>query len=401
MDSPIAGQQIDFFVRLMRNPQSLHIRHAPAKARPEAAQMVRERLAALKTEMASSQLHTLIISAENLSNEHAYARLLAPEQAHFDVHIVAYIRRQDAYLSSSWGQWYVKAYESIDHYLGARMPIDADWHAALAGWTQEFGADRVRVRLFDRQRLHNGDVVDDFIQLVNLPVDASHQKVGAINESNDERMISLASRIREVFTSVHDTSPYDILNDVLAQSDHRPQKSKPYLFDLETRRRIMDTYAASNEKIKRTFFPDMPDDTPLFAPPAEDDVLNLSPLEKLDRDVSMLTKIVFALAKKSVQEGAQKVAVDTDAAAQVHRNPDTTRTLASVAVPKSKVLISALGSPWYLEQNPDVSRAGVDPYLHWRDFGATEGRLPAPDIAQLMIELLAERNAVSQNGRVN
>jgi hypothetical protein len=400
MSPPIAGQQIDFFLSLMRNPPSLHVRRAPAIAHPEAAQFLRQRLAALKAEMIRSNLHTLIISAENLLNERAYARLFAPEQAHFDVQIVAYVRRQDAYLSSSWGQWYVKAYESIEHYLDAHMPVDGDWHAALAGWTQEFGAERVRVRLFDRKFLHNGDVVDDFIQLVNLPVDASHQQVGAVNESNDERMISLASRIQEVFASVHDTTPYDILNDVLGQSD-RPQKSKPYLFDLEARRRIMDTYAGSNEKLKRAFFPDMPDDTPLFAPPAEDDVLDLSPLEKLDRDVSMLTKIVFALAKKSAQEGAQKIAVDTHAAPPVHRNPDATRTLASVAVPESKVLIRALDSQWYREQNPDVSRAGVDPYLHWCDFGVTEGRLPAPDIAKLMIELLAERNAISRNGLVS
>jgi len=36
---------------------------------------------------------------------------------------------------------------------------------------------------------------------------------------------------------------------------------------------------------------------------------------------------------------------------------------------------------WYLEQNPDVNAAGMDPILHYIEFGATEGRDPSPSFS--------------------
>ena|GEM_PF-2838791 len=36
---------------------------------------------------------------------------------------------------------------------------------------------------------------------------------------------------------------------------------------------------------------------------------------------------------------------------------------------------------WYLEQNPDVNAAGMDPILHYIEFGASEGRDPSPSFS--------------------
>ncbi len=395
MNTLVAGNQINFFQHLLADPSAPHI--CGQSSRPGAAPLVRERLAALHAEMVKSNLHTLILSAENLSNEHAFSRLLAQGKEYFDVHIVAYIRRQDEYLSSSWGQWYVKMYESIDAYLAARVPHDGNWHAMLSGWQQDFGRDHVHVRLFDRKFMHNGDVVDDFIKTVGLPVNDKHEKVGAINESNDERLISLAHRVQDTFSSIHDMNFYKVVNEVIGK-EHQGKKSKPYLFDLEKRLEIMDAYAESNESIRNTFFPEIPLGTPLFSPPTEGDALDLTPVEKLDRDVSMLTRIVYSLAQKLLEQPST-VPLNWDGNSTVQRNPAATQTLGSIALPGSKVLKDALNSAWYHAQNPDIKNAGFDPYWHWSNYGITEGRLPAPDVAKLMIELLAERNTASQGSR--
>src|SRR5206468_8733269 len=34
---------------------------------------------------------------------------------------------------------------------------------------------------------------------------------------------------------------------------------------------------------------------------------------------------------------------------------------------------------WYLRRYPDVAAAGTDPFAHYTDFGAAEGRTPRPD----------------------
>src|SRR5690242_11844693 len=35
-------------------------------------------------------------------------------------------------------------------------------------------------------------------------------------------------------------------------------------------------------------------------------------------------------------------------------------------------------SRWYLTQNPEVAQAGIDPLVHYVDYGAWEGRDPHP-----------------------
>ena len=259
----VSGQQINFFVNLLNSPEqteSPHLHQQPT--RPDAALIVRRRLAALKEEMVKNNLHTLIVSAENLFGQYAYSHLFSEEKAHFEVHIVAYIRRQDEYLSSSWGQWYVKSYKSIDEYLSAHVPVNGDWNAALAPWLNDFGRDRVHVRVFDRKLMHNGDVVEDFIKITGLPVDENHKKIGVVNESNDERLISLARHVQEEFSSIHDTLFYEVMNGALGKNSPQ-EKSKPYLFDLERRSRIMHAYSEINDKVKKIFFPEIPADTPL------------------------------------------------------------------------------------------------------------------------------------------
>ena len=43
---------------------------------------------------------------------------------------------------------------------------------------------------------------------------------------------------------------------------------------------------------------------------------------------------------------------------------------------------------WYLHQNPDVARAGMNPWTHYTSFGQSEGRLPAPNRALAMGHVL-------------
>jgi hypothetical protein len=376
---PVLGSQIAFFNQLLSDTEAAHISHQPTRA--DATTIVMSRLSVLRDEMQRDRLHTMILSAENLSNEAAFSHLLAHAKALFDIHIVAYIRRQDEYLSSSWGQWYCKMYPNIDAYLTARMPQDGDWYTMLSPWLEDFGAQRMHVRRYGRAYLHNGDVVDDFFKLMQLPVDATDQKVGSINESNHESLIALAHRVQDCFTSVHDTTFYHVMNEALGET-HRPPKTKPYLFDFPKRTEIMLAYAESNERVRATYFPELAQGTPLFAPPSRENTQSLSAIEQLGLEVSMLTRVVYAMATQFNQATA------------VLKDATTTRTISILAVPNSAVLKRNLSSAWYAEQNPDIEEGGYDPYWHWCNYGVHEGRLPAQDVARLAVELMAERNSV-------
>ncbi len=67
--------------------------------------------------------------------------------------------------------------------------------------------------------------------------------------------------------------------------------------------------------------------------------------------------------------------------------------LQAIAIVDSDCLKRKLNDSWYLKGNPDIARAGVDPFAHWIRAGAKEGRLPAPDLVDLARELVYEREA--------
>jgi glycosyltransferase involved in cell wall biosynthesis len=76
----------------------------------------------------------------------------------------------------------------------------------------------------------------------------------------------------------------------------------------------------------------------------------------------------------------------------------------AISTVDSDCLKRKLNDPWYLEANPDIAKAGVDPFSHWMKIGAKEGRLPAPDLVDLARELVYEREsklhaAIEEKGR--
>jgi len=74
-----------------------------------------------------------------------------------------------------------------------------------------------------------------------------------------------------------------------------------------------------------------------------------------------------------------------------NQNPKICELLRAVSVPGSTVLNEELNSAWYRERNPDVVKAGVDPYEHWISSGASEGRQPALNAVELIEKLMCEQ----------
>ncbi len=73
------------------------------------------------------------------------------------------------------------------------------------------------------------------------------------------------------------------------------------------------------------------------------------------------------------------------------RNQTISELIAVVAQPDSTLLKAQFSGLWYQQQNPDLIRAGVDPYQHWISNGISEGRLPAAVPVDLAKMLIAER----------
>lgn len=118
-----------------------------------------------------------VISAETFWNQQDKAIARVAQQLRgtgMDVYVRCYLRRQDLWIESLFNQR-VKGHEGRD----AGLLLDEfvqryeqagwlDYGNVLKPWVEHFGADRVRVRAFEKCQLLAGNVVDDFCDWIGI-----------------------------------------------------------------------------------------------------------------------------------------------------------------------------------------------------------------------------------------
>lgn len=287
LESECLGEQIWFFQNGIGNN--------------DFADSVQRRLSRLHKHMCEHELHTLVVSAENLINPQEFEKLFLGLEGMFDITIVCYIRRQDDYMISAWQQWYLKAYDSFDDYrlkLGHRI----DWHAALHPWKEKFGKDNVKVSVYEKESLVNGNVIDDFTQLLGLEITGMQPVVERINKSIDEKFNWIANKYRkELFADIHDNEFYLFLHYSFGDKAFKKYKGSS-LLTLSQRKNILAMYAESNEKVVRDYTPDRKSTT-LFREPTESDVY-LTDQNCMEGEMDYLLVGMFGMYKRMRKSAA-------------------------------------------------------------------------------------------------
>ena len=279
MEGDFTGDQIWFFQNIRRNEDRENV--------------LMRRFGGLKRYMDRFGSDTLVVSAENISNNLHYAAEFARVLSEFETHVVFYVRRQDDYLISAWQQWDLKQFPSLEVYIDQKIGKYPDWNERTLPWAEAFGDDRVSVRVFRRDKLVNQNVVDDFIATTGLDVTDCVALEGLSNPSFNEHLGDMLHRIQDVFKSPHDNEPYGTLARLIGPMAFKPD-SRSHLFSLEERLRILDAFADSNAALKARFLPEL-GDAPLFEMPTEDNVREMSEIEKLRAEQDLLLRAVLKL----------------------------------------------------------------------------------------------------------
>lgn len=148
---------------------------------------------------------TVIYSAEHLQSRlttiseiKRAARLLRPM---FDqIEVLVYLRRQDRYALSAHstavraGGQNDFAFESVN----AEGPY-YNYRELLENWSEVFGEDAVRVRLFEKSRLIGRDVVEDFQSVTGVDqLDLALAAPDSVNEALSHTALSLLRRFNEL-----------------------------------------------------------------------------------------------------------------------------------------------------------------------------------------------------------
>ena len=145
----------------------------------------------LSDEVRSAGCENVIFSSEHLSSRlisipeiETLANMLRPMAE--SITVVVYLRRQDDFLCSTYST-------DVKSGFTGPMSIPGDgirqsrynYYALLERWTAVFGRQNMVCRIYEKSRLKNGDLVDDFAELIGLPVGDAYERPARINESLD------------------------------------------------------------------------------------------------------------------------------------------------------------------------------------------------------------------------
>lgn len=195
--------------------------------------------------------------------------LRAESQAHgYDVQIIVYIRRQDQYLNSEWAQRIKIPYDDTRTMKFSQMLAEADQWVRLNYYEEFekisacFGRDHVHVRVYDRSRFPDGDVVKDFLTVIGVPMDPNFKSVKEPNSS----LYGNALEIKRIINSVPGIDPEQerMLERFARACCASGNEEKRSMFSQEECEAFLAKYEDSNRRVARDYLGE--ENSPLFAP---------------------------------------------------------------------------------------------------------------------------------------
>jgi hypothetical protein len=213
----------------------------------------------LKAAVQSSDAHTVVISSENFfifPNPQNLLETLqeAGLQAHDQISIVCYIRRQDD-AHMSWYNQTVKAQgNTLDFAASVRRDFDLwDYAERLRPWQDTFS--EANFILHDYARFTREDIRVDFLQILGLSPQAFDLPSGRINERINRDILNVQRLLNRLPLRVANKRRYhkQLIELTAAAADKAVFDDSPFL-SLADRQALVDAYAASNEATARSFF---------------------------------------------------------------------------------------------------------------------------------------------------
>lgn len=258
-------------------------------------------------EVETARLARVLVSSEHLHSrlqtDREVARLRALLDSLFDrIDVVLYVR--DPLLAAvSLFSTAIKAGVVHDRVPGPDNPYFnniANHRATIERWSAVFGAEALRVRVFDRRRFEGGDLITDFAAAADLPL-ADHQRPDAENETLDHLGLELLRAVNRVLPRFDaDGRPNPHRTDLQRLFETHFSHGRRYVPPPDLAEAYDTAFAASNEWVRARFFPEQdrlfPERPP--APPSGP----LLPAEDLER----LTTVFVELWLRAVEGGPKQ-----------------------------------------------------------------------------------------------
>lgn len=212
--------------------------------------------------VSSSTALRMVYSNELLGNLHTrgIGRLQELFSEFFDaVEVVLYLRRQDTLELSAYLQAFKGGYEHREKFAEPFVTRRQSNRQVIERWASAFGMESIRVRIYERQRFPEGDVVRDFLQYLGIS-DSSDFEVPRAekNSTYGLRQIAAArllnphfnrtSKVKTNAQRLHDPDVRDFILSLKSKRKYAPAR--------EAAMRFYASHQQDNEWVRSRFFPD-------------------------------------------------------------------------------------------------------------------------------------------------
>ena len=191
----------------------------------------------------------LVISAEALVSP-GIERLASELRRAFEVHVIYYVRRQEDWLVSAWGEWGCQEGLMLDAYCERALQTgQPDFLGVVEAWRPH--ADTVRVRPLHPSALVGGDLVSDFYDAVGFEGPVSTAPRG--REATDLAMLEVFRDSSSLFEDEHDNRLRDWLLEHLP--DDYPRERVHLASEMAGR--VAAHFEPVNRELHARWFPDV------------------------------------------------------------------------------------------------------------------------------------------------
>lgn len=263
-------------------------------ASDEASAELRSQLEATIDFAENRECKKVIFSAENLSNDFSWSALFQDILKSHEVSVCIYIRRQDDYLLSAWQQWGIKTGHDINSWLYKNIGTSGDWSKPIKEW-QKIATNKLHVRVYQRSRLINEDVAEDFLNFLDVDTNKITKSKSNINSSFNIAVEELAMVAPGLFEGPHDNNFFNMVQKYSTLAHKKiPKESR---LNASQRISIIERYNQSNQWIKGEYFSDL--EGQLFDMPCESDYIVPSPSEIESKKWALITELVYGMHQKN------------------------------------------------------------------------------------------------------
>lgn len=267
-----------------------------APSADEPARRAQDLTASMESLFASSDVRQVVLSAESLSVRESQAfRWFEDVAKRRPTEVVVYLRRQDEFILSSWQQWHAKVQPDFWAWLTSVVGVLGDWRVILEQWESIVGREQIRVRLYERDRLVDGDVVADFAQFLQVdePIPDERPKK-LVNPSYNQAIVDLVPG-SGLFQNPHDPEFYNFLDEMLGRASHKRSNESPISYD--QRLAILRRYGESNRWVRERYFAEADVPPALFKMPFRHEYRVPTEQELVREQMQMLFRLVFELSR--------------------------------------------------------------------------------------------------------